>query len=166
MRAAVERVGGDEAVREALAPKQRSDGQTMKWSAVCAEAAQGLSPGDPVFTAWARLAVTPVREIKALVDPRDRDGRGGAAAARWPARRPARRRRRRRRAAATGRGATAASSGGYAGAEDMRQHGRDGSFKTRIRIIDMSKDRDEKSGGQRARRRAKKASDRLDRLGY
>ena len=77
VRAAVERVGGEEAVREALAPKERPDGQTMKWSAVCADAAFGLSPGDPVFTAWARLAVTPVREIKSLVDPRgERDGRG------------------------------------------------------------------------------------------
>ena len=64
-------------MREALAPKQRADGQTMKWSAVCCDAAQGLPAGDPVFTAWARLAVTPVREIKGLVDPRDRDGRGG-----------------------------------------------------------------------------------------
>src|SRR6185436_861992 len=129
IRAAVERVGGDEVVREALAPKQRSDGQAMKWSAVCAEAAQGLSPGDPVFTAWARLAVTPVREIKNLVDPRDRDREGG---------------------------------GGYAGAEDMRQHGRDGSFKSRIRIVDMSKGRDEdaKEKGEEQRRQA---SDRLDR---
>ena len=126
----------------------------MKWSAVCAEAAQGLSPGDPVFTAWARLAVTPVREIKSLVDPRDRDGRGGrrgggprrpAAAAAAVA----------EAAAATGRGATAARRGGYAGAEDMRQHGRDGSFKTRIRIIDMSKGRDETSR-TRARRRPRR----------
>ena len=49
----------------------------MKWSAVCCDAAQGLPAGDPTFTAWARLAVTPVREIKSIVDPRDRDGRGG-----------------------------------------------------------------------------------------
>ena len=152
MRAAVERVGGDESVREALAPKQRSDGQTMKWSAVCCDAAQGLSAGDPVFTAWARLAVTPVREIKGLVDPRDRDGRGGAAAG----------------AAASAAAAVAAAAeaatvpwrdrgqgGGGAGAEDMRQHGRDGSFKSRIRIVDMSKGRDEdgrrRGRGQEAR---------------
>ena len=58
----------------------------MKWSAVCCDAAQGLPAGDPVFTAWARLAVTPVREIKGLVDPRGgRDGRGGAGR---PRRRP------------------------------------------------------------------------------
>ena len=50
----------------------------MKWSAVCAEQAAGHKPGDPVFTAWARLAVTPVREVKALVITRDdRPGRRG-----------------------------------------------------------------------------------------
>jgi len=55
-------------------------------------------------------------------------------------------------------------SGGYAGAEDMRQHGRDGSFKSRIRIVDMSKGRDEdKDKGEEQRQ---KSSDRLDRLGY
>jgi hypothetical protein len=158
----VERVGGDEAVREALAPKQRSDGQTMKWSAVCADAAQGLSPGDPVFTAWARLAVTPVREIKSLVDPRDRDGRGRRGGGPGG-----------RRGGGGGGGGRGGDrpwrdrgdSGGSAGAEDMRQHGRDGSFKTRIRIIDMSKDRDEKAEAE-AKKAAKKASDRLDRLGY
>ena len=105
MRAAVERVGGDEAVREALAPKQRSDGQTMKWSAVCCDAAQGLPAGDPIFTAWARLAVTPVREIKGLVDPRDRDGRGGGRGGRGAAAASAAAA---EAAAATGPGATAA----------------------------------------------------------
>ena len=47
----------------------------------------------------------------------------------------------------------------------MRQHGRDGSFKSRIRIVDMSKGRDEdaKEKGEEQRRQA---SDRLDRLGY
>ncbi len=164
MRAAVERVGGDEAVREALAPKQRSDGQTMKWSAVCADAAQGLSPGDPVFTAWARLAVTPVREIKSLVDPRDRDGRGRRGGG------PGGPGGRRGGGGGGGRGGDRpwrdrGDSGGSAGAEDMRQHGRDGSFKTRIRIIDMSKGRDEKAEAE-AKKAAKKASDRLDRLGY
>ena len=163
MRAAVERVGGDEAVREALAPKQRSDGQTMKWSAVCADAAQGLSPGDPVFTAWARLAVTPVREIKTLVDPRDRDGRGRRGG-------PGGRRGGGGGGGGGGRGGDRpwrdrGDSGGYAGAEDMRQHGRDGSFKTRIRIVDMSKGRDDKAE-EEAKKAAKKASDRLDRLGY
>jgi hypothetical protein len=127
----------------------------MKWSAVCCDAAQGLSAGDPVFTAWARLAVTPVREIKSLVDPRDRDGRGRG-----------------------GRGGPRRGGGGggdrpwrdrggqdrgYAGAEDMRQHGRDGSFKSRIRIVDMSKRDEERDEGEKKKR---EASNRLDRLGY
>jgi hypothetical protein len=157
VRAAVERVGGDESVREALAPKQRPDGQTMKWSAVCCDAAQGLSAGDPVFTAWARLAVTPVREIKSLVDPRDRDrdGRGGRGRG-GPRRggggdRPWRGDRDR--------------EGGGAGAEDMRQHGRDGSFKSRIRIVDMSKGRDE-DRADKGEEDKRESADRLDRLGY
>src|SRR5205085_11474678 len=59
---------------------------TMKWSSVCAEQAQGHKPGDPTFTAWVRLAATPVRDVKAIVNPRTRDddrrsgrgrGRGG-----------------------------------------------------------------------------------------
>ena len=162
MRAAVERVGGDEAVRGALAPKQRPDGQTMKWSAVCCDAAQGLSPGDPVFTAWARLAVTPVREIKGLVAPRDRDrdGRG-------------RRGGQRRGGGQGGQGGQGGGGrgqwrdrgeGGSAGAEELRQHGRDGSLKSRMRIVDMSKGRDEESDeGEKQRR---DAANRLDRLGY
>ncbi len=162
MRAAVERVGGDEAVRGALAPKQRPDGQTMKWSAVCCDAAQGLSPGDPVFTAWARLAVTPVREIKGLVAPRDRDrdGRG-------------RRGGQRRGGGQGGQGGQGGGGrgqwrdrgeGGSAGAEELRQHGRDGALKSRMRIVDMSKGRDEESDeGEKQRR---DAANRLDRLGY
>ena len=73
--AAVERVGGPEAVREALSPPRREDGQTMKWSAVCCERAEGLKPGDPVFQAWVRLAATPVREVKAVTQP-PREDRG------------------------------------------------------------------------------------------
>ena len=79
--AAIERVGGPEAVLEALQPKRRDDGETMKWSSVCAEQAQGVKPGDPTFTAWVRLAATPVRDVKAIVNPRpaydQRGGRGG-----------------------------------------------------------------------------------------
>ena len=158
VRAAVERVGGDEAVREALAPKQRSDGQTMKWSAVCCDAAQGLAAGDPTFTAWARLAVTPVREIKGLVDPRDREGRGGGRGGGGPQR---------------GRGGGGGDrpwrdrgqGGGGAGAEDLRQHGSDGSFKSRIRIVDMSKGRDD-PGADEGEAKKREAAERLDRLGY
>ncbi len=159
VRAAVERVGGEESVREALAPKQRSDGQTMKWSAVCCDAAQGLSAGDPVFTAWARLAVTPVREIKSFVDPRDRDGRGGRGG-----------RGGQRRGGGGGGGGDRpwrdrGQGGGGAGAEDMRQHGRDGSFKSRIRIVDMSKGRDEQAA-EEGETKKREAAERLDRLGY
>ena len=52
-----------EAVLEALQPKRRDDGETMKWSSVCAEQAQGVKPGDPTFTAWVRLAATPERVV-------------------------------------------------------------------------------------------------------
>jgi hypothetical protein len=147
-------------VREALAPKQRSDGQTMKWSAVCCDAAQGLSPGDPIFTAWARLAVTPVREIKGLVDPRDRGGSGrGGARGGGP-----------RRSGGGGGGGDRpwrdrGQGGGGAGAEDMRQHGRDGSFKSRIRIVDMSKGRDDAASDE-GEAKKREAAERLDRLGY
>src|SRR4029079_18253042 len=55
--------------------------ETMKWSSVCAEQAQGVKPGDPTFTAWVRLAATPVRDVKAILNPApaddDRRGRGG-----------------------------------------------------------------------------------------
>ena len=61
---------------EALKPKQREDGETMKWSSVCCEQAQGVKPGDPTFTAWVRLAATPVRDVKAIVNPRGADDRG------------------------------------------------------------------------------------------
>ena len=123
----------------------------MKWSAVCWTRPRAPA-GDPVFTAWARLAVTPVREIKRLVDPRDRDGRGrgGRGGPRRVAAVAA-------VAAATGRGATAAAGSGYAGAEDMRQHGRDG-LQARIRIVDMSKGRRGRDEGEKKKGEAVTAS--------
>jgi hypothetical protein len=76
--AAIERVGGPAAIREALQPKRDESGKPLKWAAVCCEASQGLKPGDPVFAAWVRLAATPVRELKARVpDERPERGRGG-----------------------------------------------------------------------------------------
>jgi len=76
--AAIERVGGPQAIREALQPKRDEAGKPLKWAAVCCEAAQGLKPGDPVFAAWVRLAATPVRELKSRVpDDRPDRGRGG-----------------------------------------------------------------------------------------
>jgi hypothetical protein len=47
----------------------------------------------------------------------------------------------------------------------MRQHGRDGSFKTRIRIVDMSKGRDEDRPDE-GEQKKREAAERLDRLGY
>jgi hypothetical protein len=125
----------------------------MKWSAVCAEQAAGHKPGDPVFTAWARLAVTPVREVKALVITReDRPRRGG------------------RRGGPRYRD-DAGPREGAAGPEELRRLGRDGSLKTRIRIIrenapDRSKQ--EREEERKAERDAKREADqeRLKRLGY
>ncbi|MBA3409110.1 MAG: hypothetical protein H0U06_13835 [Solirubrobacterales bacterium] len=47
----------------------------------------------------------------------------------------------------------------------MRQHGRDGSFKSRIRIVDMSKGRDD-AGADEGEAKKREAAERLDRLGY
>ncbi len=81
--AALDRIGAD-AVRDALRPQQRADGTPMKWSAVCCERANGEAAGSPGFNGWARLAATPVREIKAALGdsaprrpPRQRDRRAG-----------------------------------------------------------------------------------------
>jgi hypothetical protein len=141
-------------VREALAPKQDSEGKPMKWSAVCAEQAAGHKPGDPVFTAWARLAVTPVREVKALVITReDRPGRRGG-----------------RRGGPRQRDDYGPREA-VAGPEELRRLGRDGSFRSRIRIIhenapdSTKRDREEE---RKAERDAKREADqeRLKRLGY
>jgi hypothetical protein len=128
--AAIERVGGAEAVREALQPKRRDDGETMKWSSVCAEQAQGHRPGDPVFTAWVRLAATPVRDVKAIVNPRRDDDRRG---------------RRGRRSDGGGYRGGRSDGGGYRGdrsdrgrparREELETHGRDGSFRSSVRIV-------------------------------
>jgi hypothetical protein len=174
--AAIERVGGHEAVREALQPKRRDDGETMKWSSVCAEQAQGHKPGDPVFTAWVRLAATPVRDVKAIVNPRGRDddrrGRG-----------------RGRRQGGQGRGGQGGGGGGGGGyrgdrgdrgdrddrgrparREELETHGRDGSFRSSVRIVHVDsegqrKDREEERRAEREAKRQAEA-ERLARLGY
>jgi hypothetical protein len=175
--AAIERVGGHEAVREALQPKRREDGETMKWSSVCAEQAQGHKPGDPVFTAWVRLAATPVRDVKAIVNPRTRDddrrrGRGG------------------RRSQGGGGGGGGYRGGGQGGGgggyrgdrpdrddrgrparrEELETHGRDGSFRSSVRIVhvDSEGQRKERDDDRRAEREAKRQAEaeRLARLGY
>ena len=142
---------------EALQPKRRDDGETMKWSSVCAEQAQGVKPGDPTFTAWVRLAATPVRDVKAIVNPRpaydQRGGRGG-----------------RGRGGQGGGGRGGQGGGGYggggggggrggrgdyrggggAGRGDVEQHGRDGSFRSSVRIIGLEALEDAVRGNEKA----------------
>jgi translation initiation factor IF-2 len=174
--AAIERVGGAEAVREALQPKRRDDGETMKWSSVCAEQAQGVKPGDPIFTAWVRLAATPVRDVKAIVNPRDRgdDRRGrGRGRGRPPG------------------GGGGGGGGGYRGGggggggggyrgdsdrgrparrEELEEHGRDGSFRSSVRIVhvDSEGQRRDREDERRADRDAKRQAEaeRLAKHGY
>ena len=145
---------------EALQPKRRDDGETMKWSSVCAEQAQGVKPGDPTFTAWVRLAATPVRDVKAIVNPRpayDNRGRGG----------------RGRGGQGQGGGGGGQGGGGYggggggggggrggrggydrggggAGRGDVEQHGRDGSFRSSVRIIGLEQLEDAVRGNEKA----------------
>ncbi|MEO8690806.1 MAG: hypothetical protein ABI611_21645, partial [Solirubrobacteraceae bacterium] len=153
--AAVERVGGAEAVREALSPPRREDGQTMKWSAVCCEKAEGLKPGDPVFQAWVRLAATPVREVKAVASPprEDRPRRGGG---------------RRNEGGGRGRGPR---DDRPAGREELAALGRDGALRRQVRIVgleDDQKDKQARDEQRRAEREAKRKAEaeRLSRLGY
>ena len=153
--AAVERVGGAEAVREALSPPRREDGQTMKWSAVCCEKAEGLKPGDPVFQAWVRLAATPVREVKAVASPprEDRPRRGGG---------------RRNEGGGRGRGPR---DDRPAGREELAALGRDGALRRQVRIVgleDDQKDKKARDEQRRAEREAKRKAEaeRLSRLGY
>ena len=153
--AAVERVGGAEAVREALSPPRREDGQTMKWSAVCCEKAEGLKPGDPVFQAWVRLAATPVREVKAVTSPprEDRPRRGGG---------------RRNDGGGRGRGPR---DDRPAGREELAALGRDGALRRQVRIVgleDDQKDKQARDEQRRAEREAKRKAEaeRLSRLGY
>jgi len=167
--AAIERVGGAEAVREALQPKRREDGETMKWSSVCAEQAQGIKPGDPIFTAWVRLAATPVRDVKAIVNPRGRDDdrrgrgrgrgrsdRGGGGGYRG--------------GGGGGRGEGDRERGRPARREELEEHGRDGSFRSSVRIVHVDSEgqrRDREDEG-RAERDAKRQAEaeRLTELGY
>jgi hypothetical protein len=154
--AAVERVGGPEAVREALSPPRREDGQTMKWSAVCCERAEGLKPGDPVFQAWVRLAATPVREVKAVTQPPREDrgprrGGGGRGGGRRQDRGP--------------------RDDRPAGREELAALGRDGALRRQVRIIgleDDQKDKQDREEQRRAERDAKRKAEaeRLARLGY
>jgi hypothetical protein len=173
--AAIERVGGAEAVLQALQPKRRDDGETMKWSSVCAEEAQGVKPGDPTFTAWVRLAATPVRDVKAIVSPRQRDDQRG--------------RGRGRGRSGGGGGYGGGGGGGYGGGgggyrgdrgdrdrgrparrEELEAHGRDGSFRSSVRIVhvDSEGQRRDREDERRSEREAKRQAEaeRLAKLGY
>jgi hypothetical protein len=113
-----------------------------------------------------RLAATPVRDVKAIVNPRTRDddrrGRG-----------------RGRRSGGGGGG------GGYRGdrereggdrgrparRDELEAHGRDGSFRSSVRIVHVDSEGQRKEDGdedRRAEREAKRQAEaeRLARLGY
>ncbi|MDP9399607.1 MAG: hypothetical protein M3P39_01340, partial [Actinomycetota bacterium] len=154
------RVGGPDVVREALAPKRDEQGQPLKWAAVCAEAARGLKPGDPVFAAWVRLAGTPVQAIKAETQPpaeerpRNRGGpRGG-------------------RRSGPGQRSGPPSDRGGRGDRDRPPRAtelREGSFRPTIRIAaDPATERAERDRRRKEQREAKRQAerDRLSRLGY
>ncbi len=160
--AAIERVGGAEVIKEALKPKQDEKGQPLKWAAVCAQAAEGLKPGDPVFNAWVRLAATPVREVKGQL-PRppeaERSSRGGGDSA---GRRP---------------GGGGQRSGGRPRRDDrpsrseFASHAQDGTLRKSIRIVtghDEDQERRERERNRKEQREAKRRAERerLARLGY
>src|SRR5206468_2051284 len=148
--AAIDRVGGPEAVRQALRPQQDEQGKPLKWAASCCEAARGLKPGDPAYTAWLRLAATPVREVKGLVDDRSpderrgrrgggprrdrpREGAGGGGGGRPP--RDGDRGRGRSDRGDRGRGERGGRGPDRASRDDVAAHGRDEAFKPTIRIV-------------------------------
>ncbi|HWC28197.1 MAG TPA: hypothetical protein VG474_16525 [Solirubrobacteraceae bacterium] len=160
--AAIERVGGPEVIKEALKPKQDEKGQPLKWAAVCAQSAEGMKPGDPVFNAWVRLAATPVREVKALL-PRppaaERSQRGEGGGGRRP-------------------GAQRSGGGGGRPRRDDRpnrseyaSHAQDGTLRKSIRIVtghDEDQERRERERNRKEQREAKRRAERerLARLGY
>jgi hypothetical protein len=132
-------------------------------------AGPGHQAGDPTFTAWVRLAATPVRDVKAIVNPRGADDRRG-------------RGRGRGRGGGGGyRGGGGGRDGGYrgggrdsydrgpgAGRGDLEQHGRDGSFRSSVRIVNVEDSRREREEEKREQREAKRKAEaeRLARLGY
>jgi hypothetical protein len=161
--AAIERVGGPEIIKEALKPTQDEKGQPLKWAAVCAQAAEGLKPGDPTFNAWVRLAATPVREVKGQL-PRppeqERTGRPGDAGARRP-----------------GGPRPGGERGGRPRRDDrssrqeFASHAQDGSLRKSIRIVtghDEDQERRERERIRKEQREAKRRAERerLARLGY
>jgi hypothetical protein len=157
-------------------------GQRLKWAAVCCEAAQGRKPGDPIFTAWLRLAATPVREIKtAIGEPvDDRRGRRGGRPQGKPGSGP-RRDDRPGRSDRPGR-ADGPRSGSRPGGrddrpgrgdrvsrEDLAAHAQGGKLKTTIRIVeDTGDDKRERERRRKEEKERKRQAERerLERLGY
>jgi hypothetical protein len=144
----------------------------MKWSSVCCEQAQGTKPGDPTFTAWVRLAGTPVRDVKAIVSPRQANdrgrgrggggGRGGGQGARGGGRDGS------RGGGRDGYRGNDRGGGRGAGRGDLEAHGRDGSFRSSVRIVNVEDSRREREEEKREQREAKRKAEaeRLARLGY
>ena len=166
--AAIERAGGEEVLREALAPKRDENGQPLKWATVCADACKGLKPGDPVFGAWVRLAATPVSAIKNEIGmPRDerRGGRGGPRRG-GPGGDRGRPRRDDRPGGREGRGGR---GGDRVSREDLAKLATDGRVGANIRIIGL--DDDDKKAREKRRKDEREAKrqaerERLSRLGY
>jgi hypothetical protein len=116
-----------------------------------------------------RLAATPVRDVKAIVNPRSSDdrgrgrGRGGGGRSDRP-------------------GGGGGGRGGYQGdrgdrdrgrparREELETHGRDGSFRSSVRIVhvDSEGQRKDREDERRAERDAKRQAEaeRLAKLGY
>ncbi len=178
LQAAIGRVGGEEAVREALAPKTDEKGERLKWAVVCADASQGLKPGDPAFTAWVRLAATPVGAVKDAVGlakpgrggggPRgDRPGRGrDEARSSRPGGPPP--------SGGRGRGRDdrdPRDRGPRPGEGDTPRRVQDGRVSATVRFIDLGSGDDERREREQRRKDQREAKrqaerDRLDRLGY
>ena len=165
--AAVQRVGGPEVVEEALRPKMDEQGERKKWALVCCEAAQGRQAGDPEFTAWVRLAATPVREIKASLPVREEQGRGGGRRG-GPGRggdRPSREGGGERgRGGDRGRG----GRGDRVSRDELEAFARGGKLTSKVRIVDPAAEKRERERQRKEERERKRQAERerLNRLGY
>jgi hypothetical protein len=157
--AAIDRAGGPEVIMEALQPKRDEQDQPLKWATVCADACKGLKPSDPVFSAWVRLAATPVSAIKnelGLNERRDdrRGRRGGPGRGRDGG----------------GRGPRREGRGDRVSREDFQRLSHGGTVGANIRIIGLDADAEkkEREARRKAEREAKRQAerDRLARLGY
>jgi hypothetical protein len=171
--AAIQRVGGPEVVEEALRPKMEEQGERKKWALVCCEAAQGRQASDPEFTAWLRLAATPVREIKAALPVREEQGRGGGRHGAGPGRggdRAPRGGGERGRGGGPGRGGdrSRGGSGDRVSREELEAFARGGSLTSRVRIVDRAAEKRERERQRKEERERKRQAerDRLARLGY